>query len=285
MNKKILVIGLSGESVFLNLDHFNKPGETIQAIDKKTEPGGKGYNQAIALGKLGCDVTFITALGNDGYSDECIRVLKENNVKPCIVYKNIPGSYAVISVDSKGENNVIVYKGASELITFEDIYNNYKQNLDSAEIILLQLEFNEELTTQLIDYLYEKDKIIVVNPAPRNYLSVETLQKVNILTPNEFELSLLDISKIKATVITTLGNKGAKLEKDNKLFSSYKVKAIDTTGAGDIFNAGLVCQISKGKTIEEAIDFANACSALEVTKKGVVDAIPTYDEVIKFMKG
>lgn len=175
MNKKILVIGLSGESVFLNLDHFNKPGETIQAIDKKTEPGGKGYNQAIALGKLGCDVTFITALGNDGYSDECIRVLKENNVKPCIVYKNIPGSYAVISVDSKGENNVIVYKGASELITFEDIYNNYKQNLDSAEIILLQLEFNEELTTQLIDYLYEKDKIIVVNPAPRNYLSVETL--------------------------------------------------------------------------------------------------------------
>ena len=92
MNKKILVIGLSGESVFLNLDHFNKPGETIQAIDKKTEPGGKGYNQAIALGKLGCDVTFITALGNDGYSDECIRVLKENNVKPCIVYKNIPGS-------------------------------------------------------------------------------------------------------------------------------------------------------------------------------------------------
>ena len=158
MNKKILVIGLSGESVFLNLDHFNKPGETIQAVDKKTEPGGKGYNQAIALGKLGCDVTFITALGNDGYSDECIRVLKENNVKPCIVYKNIPGSYAVISVDSKGENNVIVYKGASELITFEDIYNNYKQNLDSAEIILLQLEFNEELTTQLIDYLYEKDK-------------------------------------------------------------------------------------------------------------------------------
>ena len=191
----------------------------------------------------------------------------------------------VISVDSKGENNVIVYKGASELITFEDIYNNYKQNLDSAEIILLQLEFNEELTTQLIDYLYEKDKIIVVNPAPRNYLSVETLQKVNILTPNEFELSLLNINKIKATVITTLGNKGAKLEKDNKLFTSYKVKAIDTTGAGDIFNAGLVCQISKGKTIEEAIDFANACSALEVTKKGVVDAIPTYDEVIKFMKG
>ena len=85
--------------------------------------------------------------------------------------------------------------------------------------------------------------------------------------------------------LLTACNKWAKLEKDNKLFSSYKVKAIDTTGAGDIFNAGLVCQISKGKTIEEAIDFANACSALEVTKKGVVDAIPTYDEVIKFMKG
>lgn len=285
MNKKILVIGLSGESVFLTLDHFNKKGETVQAIDKKTEPGGKGYNQAIALGKLGCDVTFITALGNDSYSNECIKVLKENGVNPCVIYKDAPGSYAVITVDKNGENNVIVYKGASDLINFNDIYKSFQKNLDEADIVLLQLEYNKELTIQLIDYFYEKGKKIILNPAPKNYLDLDTLNKVDILTPNEFELSLIEKEKLKSTIITTLGSQGARLEKNSRVFPAYKVKVVDTTGAGDTFNAGLVCQLSKGKSIENAITFANACSALEVTKKGVVETIPTYDEVINFMKG
>ena len=104
--KKILVIGLSGESVFMHIDHMNENGETIKADLKNTEPGGKGYNQAVALGKLGADVSFITALGNDYYRNECIKVLKEHNVKEYIVDKNVPSSYAVIIVDKEANNNV-----------------------------------------------------------------------------------------------------------------------------------------------------------------------------------
>lgn len=286
MNKKILVVGLSGESVFINVDHINKPGETIEGLSKHTEPGGKGYNQAIALGKLGCDVSFITALGCDEYSKECIRVLKEHNVKPLPIYKNINGSYAVIVVDKTGDNNVIVYKGASELITYDDIINNYKKQIDEADIILLQLEYNKDLTTNLINYLYDKKKTIVLNPAPHNYLDNSILNKVDYLTPNEFELSLIDYDKLsKPLIICTKGSKGVKIINTGKEINAFNVKVVDTTGAGDTFNAGLVFAIGLDKKLEDAVTFANACSALEVTKKGVIEAVPTYKEVINFLKG
>lgn len=281
----IVVIGLSGESVFLNVDRFNKKGETVIANDLHIEPGGKGYNQAIALGKLEADVSFITVLGNDNYKEECIRVLKENNVKPFIIEKNIHSSYAVITVDKKGENNVIVYQGATSLVTFDDIMK-YKNELDKADYVLLQMEYPANVTKQLIDYLYENNKYIIVNPAPKNYLDYETLNKINILTPNEYELSLLDVDKLNnITIVVTMGNKGSRVVGIDKLYPAYKVNAIDTTGAGDTFNGGLVFSISNGNTLDEAIDFANACSALKVTKKGVIESIPTLKDVNMFMKG
>lgn len=285
--KKILVIGLSGESVFLEVEHFNNKGETIEALKKTTEPGGKGYNQALALGKLGADVSFITVLGNDQYSNECISVLKKEGVKPYVIYKGVPSSYAVITVDKKGENNVIVYKGASDLVSYEDIML-YKDIIDEADILLLQLEYPQEVIKKIISYAYELNKTIILNPAPQNYLDNETLKKVNIITPNEFELSLIDINKIPETkIICTIGEKGVKniTEKGEILYSAYNVKAIDTTGAGDTFNAGFAYMLAKDEDISKCIMFANACSALEVTRKGVINAIPTYDEVINFMKG
>lgn len=285
--KKILVIGLSGESVFLEVEHFNNKGETVEALKKTTEPGGKGYNQALALGKLGADISFITVLGNDQYSNECISVLKKGNVKPYIIYKDVPSSYAVITVDKKGENNVIVYKGASDCVNYEDIMT-YKDIIAEADILLLQLEYPQEVIKKIISYAYELNKTIILNPAPQNYLDNETLKKVNIITPNEFELSLIDINKIPETeIICTIGEKGVKYitEKGEILYSAYNVKAIDTTGAGDTFNAGLTYMLAKDEDISKCIMFANACSALEVTRKGVINAIPNYDEVINFMKG
>lgn len=285
--KKVLVIGLSGESVFLEVEHFNNKGETIEALKKTTEPGGKGYNQALALGKLGADVSFITVLGNDQYSNVCVDVLKKEGVKPYVIYKDVPSSYAVITVDKKGENNVIVYKGASDKVCYEDILV-YKHIIDEVDILLLQLEYPKEVIDKIISYAYEKNKMIILNPAPQNYLDIETLKKVDIITPNEFELSLIDINKIPETnIICTIGEKGViNLTKDEKLtYPAYKVKAIDTTGAGDTFNAGFTYMLARGEDISKCIKFANACSALEVTRKGVINAIPSYEEVINFMKG
>lgn len=282
--KKIVVIGLSGESVFLNIDHFNNDGETIKAISKNIEPGGKGYNQAIALGKIGADVSFITVLGNDNYREECIRVLRNHNVKEYIIDKDIPSSYAVIIVDKNANNNVIVYPGASSCVTFADVLK-YKSVIDDADIVLIQNEYPEELTKQIIDYCYDKEKTIVFNPAPKCELDYYTLCKVTYITPNEFELSQLRCNK-DLKVICTLGGSGVKFIDGNneKLYPACNVKAIDTTGAGDIFNAGFCYMLSLNKDLDECIKFAIYCSGYAVTKSGVIDSIPTYDEVVNFMK-
>lgn len=282
--KKIVVIGLSGESVFLSVDHLNKDGETIKAKSKNTEPGGKGYNQAVALGKLGADVSFITALGNDNYRHECIKVLKDYNVKDYIINKDIASSYAVIIVDEKANNNVIVYPGASSLVTFDDIIK-YKNVIDEADIILIQNEYPEDVTKQIIDYCYSLDKLIVFNPAPKCTLEYDTLKKTTYLTPNEFELSYLKEYK-DLKIVCTLGKSGVKYIDNNneKLYDSCKVDAVDTTGAGDIFNAGFCYMISQGYSTDEAIKFAIACSGHAVTINGVIDSLPSYNDAIKLLK-
>ncbi len=268
----------------MHIDHMNENGETIKADLKNTEPGGKGYNQAVALGKLGADVSFITALGNDYYRNECIKVLKEHNVKEYIVDKNVPSSYAIIIVDKEANNNVIVYPGASNEITFEDILV-YKNIIDNADIVLIQNEYPQEVTMQIINYCYEQNKQIIFNPAPKCSLDNDILKKVSILTPNEFELTeLKDIKDLN--VLCTIGSKGVKhLFNDYETrYDAYKVKAIDTTGAGDIFNAGLCYMLSCGEAIDEAIKFAIACSGYAVQYPGVINSLPTYEDVIKFIK-
>ena len=291
-NKKILVIGLSGESVFLNIDHFNKNGETINALNRHVEPGGKGYNQAIALGKLGADVSFITTFGNGTYKDECVKHLNINNVKTYNIEKSNLGSYAVIIVDRDGNNNVICEKGASKDVTFEDIMK-YKEILDDSDIYLLQLEYNEEVMKKVIEYGHQNGKTIVLNPAPRCHLDIDTLKKVNILTPNEFEITFINKEELNDVhIVCTMGDKGSRYQYKGiiKDYNSRKVKAIDTTGAGDIFNAGLVYSLSLNNedskniiNMASHINFATCCSACKVKKKGIVNAIPSLDEVIEML--
>ena len=283
MSKKIVVIGLSGESVFLNIDHMNNDGETVKANNKNTEPGGKGYNQAVALGKLGANVSFITALGNDSYKDECIRVLREHNVKEYIIDKTIPSSYAVIIVDNNANNNVIVYPGASSTVTFDDILQ-FESVVESADIVLIQNEYPENVTKEIINYCYLKKKIIVFNPAPKCGLDEEVLKKVTYLTPNEYEFTQID-SHEDLKIICTQGSRGVKyiFNNEEKLYRACKVDALDTTGAGDIFNAGFCFMLSKGKDLDEAIKFAICCSGHAVTKPGVIKALPSYEDVIKLL--
>ena len=187
---KVVVIGLSGDSEFLSVNHFNYPGETVQAIDKFSEPGGKGYNQATFLGSLGVDVSFITALGNDIQAEECLNELKNHNVKPYIIHKELPTDYAVIITNESGENNVVVYNKTSNTVTYNDILK-YRDVIDSADYLLLQLEYPYDVTKKIIDYAYEKGIKIILNPAPAKELDLDLLRKISILVPNEYELTHL----------------------------------------------------------------------------------------------
>lgn len=291
MKQKIVIVGISGESIFLQTDHFHRLGETIKATNKVTEPGGKGYNQAVAASVLGANVTYLTTVGNDAYGKYAISYLENKgiNVKFRII-DNVPTAYATILTDIYGNNEVTVFSGASSYLNVDDV-ELIENDIKNADYVLLQLEVSEQVISKILDIAYENNVKVVLNPAPAVLPSNhEIYLKADILTPNEVEArdifnipKELDImgfgeylkKRIKNIVVITLGSKGCLLVKPNyyKYFEGIKVTAIDTTGAGDIFNAGLVTMLSFGKTLEEAIEFAIKVSAFSVTKKYVMNAI------------
>lgn len=299
MEPKIVIIGISGESVFLKTDHFHRQGETINAYDKHIEPGGKGYNQAVAASTFGIYVTFLTTVGNDSYGKYAIDYLNKKGVS--VKYraiKDAKSAYAVILTDKKGNNEVTVYSENSNSLCMKDVLL-IEEEIKNADYLLLQLEVNNDVISKVFELAEKYNVKVVLNPAPAR-LGINHIfyEKADILTPNEIELrdiyeipnnfSYLDYGEylkniVKKTLVVTLGNKGCLLVKPNyyKYFEPLKVNAVDTTGAGDIFNAGLVSMLSKGKDINEAITFAIVSSALSVTKPYVMNAIPTLEEVNK----
>lgn len=294
---KVVVIGLSGDSEFLTVQHFNYPGETIQAIEKFSEPGGKGYNQAAFLGSLGVDVSFITALGNDIQAEECLSELKKLNVKPYIIKKEMPTDYAVIITNDEGENNVVVYNKASSTVTFNDIMK-YRDVIDNADYLLLQLEYPYEVTKKIIDYAYEKGIKVILNPAPARLIDLDLVRKISILIPNEYEMSHIissqAVSRIELmkeleqygleTCICTRGGRAVEFYRDGKL-KRLPVpdidKTVDTTGAGDVFCGGVVYGLIKDMSLDSAVNFAIHASSLSTRKHGVLHSFPTEEEIIE----
>lgn len=293
--KKVLVIGLSGDSEFLTVQHFNYPGETVQALEKFSEPGGKGYNQAAFLGSLGVDVSFITALGNDIQAEECLHELRKLNVKPYIIKKEMPTDYAVIITNENGENNVVVYNKASSTITFNEVMK-YRDIIDNSDYILLQLEYPYEVTKKIIDYAYEKGIKVILNPAPARLIDLELIRKISILIPNEYEVSHIinsqAISRIELmkeleqygleTCICTRGGRAVEYHHDGKL-KRLPVpnidNIVDTTGAGDVFCGGLVYGLTNDMNLDASINFAIHASSLSTTKHGVLHSFPTIEEI------
>ncbi len=290
-NANIVIIGISGESVFLETDHFHRDGETITATTKVTEPGGKGYNQAIAASVLGTNVTFLTTVGNDEYGKYAIQYLKNKNVN--VKYQmidNISTAFATILTDRFGKNQVTVFSGASNYLNKDDVLL-IEEDIKKASYVLLQLEVSKEVLLETIRIAEENNVKVVLNPAPAKYsIEDEIYKKVDIITPNEVEardifhiptsINVLEYGeylkdKINNIVVITLGDKGCLLVKNNyyKYFEPVIVNAVDSTGAGDIFNASLVTMLSNGYDIEAAIEFAVKVSAESVTKKYVMNAI------------
>ena len=293
--QKVVVIGLSGDSEFLTVNHFNYPGETIQAIDKFSEPGGKGFNQAAFLGSLGVDVSFITALGSDIQADECVNELKKLNVKPYVIKKEMPTDYAVIITNQVGENNVVVYNKTSSKVTYNDLMK-YRDIIDSADYLLLQLEYPYEVTKRIIDYAYEKGIKVILNPAPAREIDIDLLRKIAILIPNEYEISHIINSQAISrselmkeleqygleTCICTRGGRAVEFYTDGKLKRlpvPDRDIPVDTTGAGDVFCGGLVYGLTKNMKMESAINFAINASSLSTTKHGVLHSFPSLKEI------
>ncbi len=290
---KIAVIGLSGQSIFMKVNNLPTPSTTIHSTNLYIEPGGKGYNQAVACKKLGAEVSYFSKVGCDEYGNICENYLKDLGIKTIFEKDKILNTaLATILTDDLAENEAIVYKGASSNLNVSEL-KDFESEIATADVLLLQYEISIDVVKKAIEIAKENNTLVILNPAPAIYLDKEILNMADIVTPNYEEAKTLyglDIEKLPSsinnTLIVTLGSKGSLLINNHtsKKFSPINVEAVDTTGAGDIFNAGLAVAIANKKSIEEAIEFATVASGLSVTKEHVMDSIPTKEMVEEYLK-
>ena len=276
---KISVIGITGNSTFMYTDHFHENGETAVADSVYCEIGGKGINQAISASRMGAKVSFLAAVGDDSDAEKCAECCRDNGIKGFLVNKSLATAMAFILTDRYGENRVTVYRGAQ--LEVRDL-DGFAKEIAESDILLLQNEVPEEVNIRAAEIAKEHGVKVILNPAPARKLSSELIKNVSLVTPNEQEASLIDLSLFEDTVVT-LGKKGC-LINGSVLIPATKDKPVDTTGAGDTFNGALAVCLAEGKSLEEACRYGNAASGISVTRNYVLNAIPTREEIERKLK-
>lgn len=296
--KKILVVGSINMDLTTVASRYPKMGETIFGNSFSTQQGGKGANQAVAVAKLGGDVKFFGAVGDDLYGKRLTDNLSLCNVSFCgEKISGIPSGVAVITVVD-GDNCIIVTSGANNAITPEMLEKN-EHLFKEADYVLMQLEIPVEAVIAAARLGKKHGCMVVVNPAPYMELPEELCNCIDLIVPNEHEAENMTgiypedeesckkaIDAIKAmgikNAVITLGSKGSVYSEGDKLVftPAKKVKAVDTTAAGDTFIGGMLTYLSMDKSMEEAVKFATAASAITVTRMGAADSVPTADEVV-----
>ena len=294
---KIVIIGSSNVDLTVRTSHIPSKGETIFGAAPQTAFGGKGANQAVAVSRLGGDISFITKIGTDSYGN----MMAENLVKEGIAAETVirdaaaPSGVAWICVDDNGDNSIIVMPGANCTMTKEDIVP-FLSLIKEADYLLMQLETPLEVVEHAASIAYENGVKVVLNPAPAQPLSDDLLSKTYLLTPNEKECRLLCgenasedvrtnaeflLAKGVKNIIVTLGEKGSLLcnASGHAEVPAVKVNAVDTVAAGDTYNGALVVALSEGKTLTEAMAFATKASAIAVTRFGAQPSVPYRSEI------
>lgn len=299
MKSSIVVVGSSNTDMVIQAERLPAAGETILGGTFFMNQGGKGANQAVAAARLGGQVTFVAKTGTDVFGKQSIELYKEDGIDTSYISadENNPSGVALISVDNKGENCIAVAPGANGTLSVDDI-KKARAVLEKASIILIQLEIPIETVEHVVKLAEEANIKLILNPAPARTLSDNLLSKISIITPNESEAEMLTGIKISGidaakeaaevlsakgveTIIITMGSKGALIFNRNnfKMVPGRKVKAVDTTAAGDVFNGALAVAVSEGKDIPEAVRFANAAAAISVTRLGAQASAPKREEV------
>ena len=299
MQKKIIVVGSSNVDLVLRIPRFHRPGETITGENLLTVFGGKGANQAVAAKRLGGSVRFITKMGNDHYGETYRNYLVKNGFpRKCILEdKKHPTGVAIIEVNPKGENRIIVSPGANGSLTGSDVAR-LDQLWKGVGVFVTQLEILLATVQRSLRMAGDRGAITLLNPSPVFPLPSGLLSLVDFLVPNEWEAQALTRIRLKGTqdlskvarkllatgsrnVVITMGARGVFFKnKDTELrMRAFKVKSVDSTSAGDAFMGGLACGLSEDMPIEDALRFASAAGALATTKLGAQPSLPTRAEV------
>ncbi len=295
---KIAIVGSINKDVIMQVERHPKPGETLTAAAVSSAFGGKGANQAVAAARLGAEVTMIGAVGEDPIGNEQIEHFKIEGIRTDAIMRcGEPSGVAYITVDTAGENSIILYPGANHQVTVEWVEKN-RSYIEDADVILLQLEIPVEVSLAAAEIADKSDTIIIFNPAPVHQIPDRLFELTEILPPNETERTLLagesDPEKAEITllekgvksVLATMGADGSRYRDAENQFSlpTYlSVKVADTTAAGDSFNAAVAYSIGSGEDIVDAAAFATAVGSITVSRFGAQTSLPTMEEVENFI--
>lgn len=298
---KIIVVGSCNTDMVVKSEHLPLPGETVLGGDFFMNLGGKGANQAVAAARLGANTTLVCKVGEDLFGENAIKTFEKEGINTSFIYKSSdkPSGIALINVDKNGENCITVASGANGELSVDDI-KSVKKEIEEAAFLILQLEIPIETVTFAAKTAYEAGTKVILNPAPapKSPLPEELYKYIDILIPNETETQIITDIKIKTldaaeqainvmhergvkNVIITMGARGAVTIENNELIHipAYKVKATDTTAAGDTFCGALCVGLSDGLSLTEAIKFASKASSISVTRMGAQSSMPYRKEL------
>ena len=271
---RIAIIGLVGRSMFFEVPRFHSGGETITAKSLYEEWGGKGFNQAVAAARQDAAVSFLGAVNAadaKALKDFCLR----EGVRATLAVKKKPTATAAILTDGSGETRVTVYPGAE--LEPKDV-DGFAGSIATADFLLLNNEVPESVNLAAVEIARQYDVQIIFNPAPARKLPKAILEAVSIFTPNEFEEESLECgvrsAECGAEIVTTLGAKGCRIRSTGEVIPAPAAKAVDSTGAGDTFNAVLAVRLAEDESLHAACVAANAAAAQTVAVKYVMPSLP-----------
>lgn len=296
----IYVLGSINFDLVIFLKKFPEIGETVKGNSIFFNLGGKGANQAITIKKLNDDVIFIGRVGDDYFGKYLINNLNQFNLDYEIkIDNNLNTGIAIINVDENGKNKIVIYEGANSGVRDEEI-DFLKDRIKGEDFLLMQGEIPFETITNAVKIAKKSQAKIIFDPAPAKLEFKNLFPYLTYITPNEVEIQMMtpDISELDDKidflinsgvygVIVKLGEKGIVYkDRDGRYFKldAYKVNAVDTTAAGDIFNGAFALCLSKNFDLKYSLKFSQAASAISVTRKGATISCPDYNEVIKFLE-
>jgi len=300
VHMKILSFGSLNIDYVYSVPHFVKKGETLSAKELNVYTGGKGLNQSIAFARAGVETYQAGAIGTDGMF--LLEQLKEAGVKTDLVkiLDDVRTGNAIIQNDDEGDNCIVLFGGANQAITKEQVDEVFK-DFTNEDYLLIQNEINE--LSYIVEKAKEEGMKIILNPSPMNEKIMKLpLDQIDYFILNEIEaMQILEMGKPEeidgkyiasllherfkdATIVLTLGSEGSVCISDDEYVeqSIYKVKAIDTTAAGDTYTGYFIAGILNGKTIKESMDIASKASAIAVTRQGAAPSIPVLEEVEEY---
>ncbi len=308
---KILVVGSFVMDLIVSTSRVPNEGETvINGLSFRTASGGKGANQAVQASRLGADVTFVGQVGDDGFGREMVQAVESSGVdiSHVMIDEQISSGVGSITLEikpgQKAKNRIIVVPGANMTIKPEDVAF-LKETIKEYDMVILQLEIPMAVNETVAAYAYEAGVPVMLNSAPSAPLSMELLEKLTYISPNEHEAAdltgvaitkkegVLDMETVKQAaqellrrgvknVIITLGSNGAAFMNDDCFI--YKpcidiVQVLDPTAAGDSFVGSFCTAVASEKSFDEALDFANYTATLTVSRMGAQPSLPLYSEV------